>query len=153
MAILQYGFIRIMLKKGFQYDQDKDSFICEKGEELSFKKLVFKKSSQNNYRLYVRSRKECSGCPRIGISEIDQGSIRISASGNYPAFHRNKKKYQTPEYYSAMRLRKIWSEGTFSVLKREHNLKRIHKRGIHRATEECLLSATALNLKRLVKAV
>ncbi|MBD5521628.1 MAG: hypothetical protein HDR03_10515 [Lachnospiraceae bacterium] len=52
-----------------------------------------------------------------------------------------------------MRLRKIWSEGPFAVLKREHNLKRIHKRGIHRATEECLLSAKALNLKQMVKAV
>ena len=44
-----------------------------------------------------------------------------------------------------MRLRKIWAEGTFSVLKREHNLKRIHKRGIIRAEEECLFSAMALN--------
>ena len=52
-----------------------------------------------------------------------------------------------------MRLRKIWAEGTFSVLKREHNLKRIHKRGIIRAEEECLFSAMALNLKRLVKAM
>ena len=157
LGIDGYTAIRVYqnnaLRKGFQYNPEKDCFICEKGEGLSFKRLVFKKSSQNYYRLYVRSRKECSGCPRISICEIDQGSIRISASGNYPAFHRNKQKYQTPEYYSAMRLRKIWSEGTFAVLKREHNLKRIHKRGIHRATEECLLSATALNLKRLVKAV
>ena len=55
-------------------------------------------------------------------------------------------------------------EGTFSLLcqqvqlfthslKREHNLKRIHKRGIIRAEEECLFSAMALNLKRLVKAM
>ena len=157
LGIDGYTAIRVYqnnaLRKGFQYNQEKDCFICEKGEELSFKKLVFKKSSQNYYRLYVRSRKECLGCPRIRICEIDQGSIRINASGNYPAFHRNKQKYQTPEYYSAMRLRKIWSEGTFSVLKREHNIKRIRKRGIHRATEECLLSATALNLKRMVKAV
>lgn len=157
LGIEGYTAIRVYqnnaLRKGFQYNPEKDCFICEKGEELPFKRLVFKKSSQNYYRLYVRSRKECLGCPRINICEIDQGSIRISASGNYPAFHRNKQKYQTPEYYSAMRLRKIWSEGTFSVLKREHNLKYIHKRGIHRATEECLLSATALNLKRLVKAV
>ena len=120
---------------------------------MLFKRFVFKKSSQNYYRLYVLSRKECLGCPRIGICETDQKSIRISAGGNYPVFHRNKLKYQTPEYYSAMRLRNIWSEGTFSVLKREHSLKRIHKRGIHRATEEYLLSATALNLKRMVKAV
>jgi hypothetical protein len=50
-----------------------------------------------------------------------------------------------------MRKRKIWAEGSFAALKREHNLSAIRKRGIRAATEECLLSALALNLKRMVK--
>ena len=52
-----------------------------------------------------------------------------------------------------MRKRKIWAEGSFAVMKREHNLSTIHKRGILAAMEECLLSAMALNLKRMVKAI
>ena len=52
-----------------------------------------------------------------------------------------------------MRKRKIWAEGSFAVMKREHNLLKIRKRGILAATEECLLSAMALNLKRMVKAI
>ena len=52
-----------------------------------------------------------------------------------------------------MRLRKIWAEGSFSVLKREHCLSKIRKRGIPAVTEECLLSAMALNLKRMVRAI
>ncbi|MCI8963271.1 MAG: hypothetical protein HFG37_06110 [Eubacterium sp.] len=59
----------------------------------------------------------------------------------------------TGDYLRAMRLRQIWAEGTFAVLKREHKLNKIHKRGLQEVTEECLLTATALNLKRLVKAV
>lgn len=47
----------------------------------------------------------------------------------------------------------IWSEGTFAALKNQHNLKRIQKRGILRANEECLLAAIALNLKRIVTAM
>ena len=42
-------------------------------------------------------------------------------------------------------------EGTFAVLKREHNLNTIKKRGIHKTSEECLLSAASLNLKRMIK--
>ena len=57
----------------------------------------------------------------------------------------------TPEYYTAIRLRKIWCEGNFSHQKERHNLKRTRKRGIEKVTEQCLLSACALNLKRLVK--
>lgn len=52
-----------------------------------------------------------------------------------------------------MRLRKIWAEGSFSVLKREHCLSKVRKRGIPAVTEECLLSAMALNLKRMAKAI
>ena len=52
-----------------------------------------------------------------------------------------------------MRKRKIWAEGSFAAMKREHNLLKIRKRGILAATEECLLSAMALNLKRMAKAI
>ena len=57
----------------------------------------------------------------------------------------------SPEYYYSMRLRKIWCEGNFSHQKENHNLRRTRKRGIERVTEQCLLSACALNLKRMVK--
>ena len=59
----------------------------------------------------------------------------------------------TPAFYSMMRLRKIWAEGSFAVLKREHCISKIRKRGILEATEECLLAVMALNLKRMVKAI
>ena len=52
-----------------------------------------------------------------------------------------------------MRLRKIWAEGSFSVLKRKLCLSKIRKRGIPAVKEECLLSIMALNLKRMVKAI
>ena len=59
----------------------------------------------------------------------------------------------TPEFLSMMRLRKIWAEGSFSVLKREHCISKIRKRGILAATEECLLAVMALNLKRMANAI
>ena len=35
-----------------------------------------------------------------------------------------------------MRLRKIWAEGSFAVLKRDHCISKIRKRGISAAAEE-----------------
>lgn len=52
-----------------------------------------------------------------------------------------------------MRLRKIWAEDSFFVLRREHGLSRIRKKGIRTATEECLLATMALNLQMMVKAI
>ena len=63
---------------------------CMYQNALTFQRLIFKKSSMNYYRLYSRPRKQCMGCPQIHACEIDCGSIRINASGNYPAFHLKK---------------------------------------------------------------
>lgn len=52
-----------------------------------------------------------------------------------------------------LRLRRIWAEGCFSALKREHLMAKIRKWGVQRAHEECLLSALALNLKRMLAAL
>ena len=140
------------MKKGFHYDEEKDCFVCMRGRHLKFQKLIYKKSTQNYYRLYSCSKKECKTCPHFSSCATDLGTVRINASAYYPSFYRNSQKVGTGDYLRLMRLRQIWSEGTFAVLKREHKLNRIQKRGIQNATEECLLSATALNLKRLVRA-
>ena len=86
---------------------------------------------------------------------FDKAGIRRRglASSCYPAFFRGHQRVGTPEYLSMMRLRKIWAEGSFSVLKREHCISKIRKMGILAATEECLLAAMALNLKRMVNAI
>ncbi len=78
---------------------------------------------------------------------------RILGSSCYPAFYRGHERIGSDTYWHMMRLRKIWAEGSFSVLKREHCLSKVRKRGIPAVTEECLLSAMALNLKRMVKAI
>lgn len=69
------------------------------------------------------------------------------------ATDRNMLRSKTPEYREVQRLRRIWCEGTFGILKQEHNLRTTYKRGIKNVTEQCLLSAVALNLKRIVKAI
>lgn len=141
------------MKKGFHYEEEKDRFVCIQGEYLEFNKLIYKKATQNYYRLYSRSKKQCKKCLRFATCATDLGTVRINASAYYPSFYRNNQKVGTGDYLRVMRLRQIWEEGTFAVLKREHKLNKIQKRGLQKATEECLLSATALNLKKLVKAV
>ena len=103
------------------------------------------------YQVEGDARMHCPKRPNC----FDKAGIRrrVLASSCYPAFHRGHQRVGTPEYLSMMRLRKIWAEGSFSVLKREHCISKIRKRGILAATEECLLAAMALNLKRMVNAV
>jgi len=141
------------MKKGFIYHPEEDSFTCDNGKKLRFEAIIYKKSQQNYYRIYSIKRSECKGCSNLQHCSVDKGRVRINASAYYPSFYQNQQRCKTKEYLRMKRLRNIWSEGTFAALKREHNLNRIRKRGIVRAREECLLSAMALNLKRMAKAI
>ena len=139
-------------KYGFSYDPQLDAFICPEGVPLTYHRLNCSKSTGKYLRCYQVEGDVCMHCPKRP-SCFDKAGIRrrVLASSCYPAFFRGHQRVGTPEYLTMMRLRKIWAEGSFSVLKREHCISRIRKRGILAATEECLLAAMALNLKRMAK--
>ena len=141
-------------KYGFTYDPDNDSFICPMGKPLVFSRLNCNKSTGKYLRCYQVQGDTCACC-RNRPTCFDLAGVRrrILASSCYPAFHRGHQRVGTPDYFQMMRKRKIWAEGSFAAMKREHNLCKIRKRGILAAREECLMSALALNLKRMVKAV
>lgn len=132
-------------KYGFSYDPQLDAFICPEGVPLTYHRLNCSKSTGKYLRCYQVEGDACMRCPKRP-SCFDKAGIRrrVLASSCYPAFFRGHQRVGTPEYLAMMRLRKIWAEGSFSVLKREHCISRIRKRGILAATEECLLAAMAL---------
>ena len=141
-------------KYGFSYDPQLDAFICPEGVPLTYHRLNCSKSTGKYLRCYQVEGDACMRCPkRPSCFDKDGIRRRVLASSCYPAFFRGHQRVGTPEYLTMMRLRKIWAEGSFSVLKREHCISRIRKRGILAATEECLLAAMALNLKRMVNAI
>ena len=141
-------------KYEFSYNPQLDAFICPEGVPLTYHRLNCSKSTGKYLRCYQVEGDVCMHCPKRP-SCFDKAGIRrrVLASSCYPAFFRGHQRVGTPEYLAMMRLRKIWAEGSFSVLKREHCISRIRKRGILAATEECLLAAMALNLKRMVNTI
>ena len=145
-----------ILKRNIKYNAETDCFNCSSGKSLEFVKLIYKKTSQNHYRLYRLSKHDrefCKSCEFREQCSFSYGEKRINASSFFPSFYQNRERYGTQEYNYMKRLRSIWAEGTFAVLKREHGISCAKKRGLHRVHEECLFSALALNLKRIVKAL
>jgi len=124
------------------------------GKPLTYHRLNCNKSTGKYLRCYQIQDDSCAHCSRKPEC-FDKTGIRrrILGSSCYPAFHRGHMRVGSPDYWLMMKKRKIWAEGCFSVLKREHCLSAVHKRGLLAATEECLLSALALNLKRMAKAI
>ena len=141
-------------KYGFSYNPQQDTFICPMGQPLVYHCLNCNQSTGKYLRCYQVQGDVCKKSPsREGCFDATDARRKILASSCYPAFYRGHSRVNTPEYLHMMRMRKIWAEGSFAAMKREHNLSTIHKRGILDATEECLSSAMALNLKRMVKAI
>ena len=141
-------------KYGFYYLPQEDAFRCPEGAKLVYQRLNCSQTTGKYLRCYQVQGDTCKHCKRNATCFQQTGiRRRILRSNCYPAFYRGHERIGSEAYWRMLRLRKIWAEGSFSVLKREHSLSKIRKRGIPAVTEECLLSVMALNLKRMVKAI
>ena len=136
--------------ENFIYDIEKDIYICPANQTLYYSAYL----KSRGYKRYSAKYTDCKNCAfKIQCIGESKHSRRIERHIQENARQYQIKNLNTPEYHAAMQLRKIWCEGNFAHQKEQHNLRRTFKRGIEKVTEQCLLSACALNLKRLVKAM
>lgn len=139
-------------RDAFHYDAERDVYVCPCGKELRIKGLF--RSSSGLFWEYWADRRDCGRCPlrKKCLSEKDKrGARKLLDSYFKPSLQRHLSRRKEPEYQRALKQRQIWCEGTFAIQKRCHNLTRVLRRGLEAAEEHCLLSATALNLKRMIK--
>lgn len=140
-------------RKHFQYDQDNDCFLCPKGKELALT-TVSRNAGSSLCWVYSADRADCQSCPmkeQCLSKSLKDEARRLTHGVFEDAARKNLSQANSPEYQQALRLRQIWCEGTFAIQKWIHNLTRVLRRGLEAAEDHCLLSATALNLKRMIK--
>jgi hypothetical protein len=140
----------VFTRRDFRYVQETDSYICPNGKSLVVKHL--QRTEYNVTREYRAETKDCRDCPlRDKCLTKSQSSRRIQVNIFEAAFRRSHEKDDTPEHKRVLDLRQIWCEGTFAAQKARHNLRGLFRRGLEAAEDHCLLSATAINLKRMVR--
>ncbi|AGA68161.1 transposase [Desulfitobacterium dichloroeliminans LMG P-21439] len=134
----------------FHYDALNDCYICPNGCTLRY--IGVRKVRYRVGKNYVTRSEDCKNCPLK--------SQCIAGKANYKEVRRDfyqedQERHHalvgTALYRYIMRKRQIICEGNFALQKRCHNLRFTRKRGIEKVQEQCLFSAMALNLKRLVK--
>lgn len=136
----------------FTYDEAADKYICPNGKELLPRNLT--RTSGGLGWAYIADKDDCSACPYRSkcLTENDKrGARKVEDSYFKPSVQRHMSKLNTAEYQEALMKRQIWCEGSFAAQKWGHNLTRLMRRGLEAAEDHCLLSATALNLKRMIK--
>ena len=134
------------------YEEGRNVYICPAEKELRLRRLA--RSASGLFWEYQADKKDCAVCPLRGkcLSENDRrGARKVSVSYFAADKQHDLERRCSPEYREALKLRQIWCEGTFAAQKRSHNLTRVLRRGLEAAEDHCLLSAVALNLKRMIK--
>ncbi len=136
----------------FRYDEERGVYLCPGEKELRLRRLA--RSASGLFWEYQADKRDCQSCPlrEKCLSENDRrGARKMSVSYFASERQRNLGRRYSPEYREALKLRQIWCEGTFAAQKCSHNLTRVLRRGIEAAEDHCLLSAVAMNLKRMIK--
>ena len=135
-------------KDDFLYDPLQDVYICPNNCLLKYS--MFKKGS--GAKRYASKVSDCRGCPlKPKCLRGKQKSRRIERSYHWTEYEKQHENDTTERYGEIQKSRKIWCEGTFSHQKARHCMTRAKMRGIAQTTGQCLLSACAVNLKRMMK--
>ena len=139
-------------RDAFRYEESLDAYVCPNHKLLKLNTLH--RSASGLYWLYLADKRDCQSCPfrpQCLRPEDRRGARKLEHSYFMPQRRKNLEQRTQPEYREALRLRQIWCEGTFAIQKRCHNLTQLLRRGREAAEDHCLLSAAALNLKRLIR--
>lgn len=130
------------------YDETTDTYCCPTGCILKYSGYN-PRTGGKEYRCSVA---DCQNCALRSKCISERSKRKLILRGlNTSSSEAQRQNNKIPEFYVALRLRQIWCEGNFSHQKENHNLGRTRKRGLGKASEHCLLSATAFNLRRMVK--
>jgi len=138
----------VFTRNDFVYDPKQDSYICPNGCVLKFSS--FKKGK--GAKRYSAKVSDCKSCPIKSQCLRDKVKARqFERSYHQAQYEKQHENDGADSYLRVQRLRKIWCEGAFSHQKSRHCMTRAKMRGIAQTTGQYLLSACAVNIKRMIK--
>lgn len=131
----------------FVYQPITDSYCCPGGKTLSLTGV------EDFTMIYRAKQPDCQACPLASQCLPPSHKHRnLKRPIHQEYLEQAHDRNGTPRYEELMRKRRIWSEGTFAILKARHGLKRAIRRGLDNMQEQLLMASVALNLCRMVGA-
>jgi len=130
----------------FEYDENKDEFICPAGNRLSFITEDKERPGRRIYRSWHSHCKTCSLKDKCTRSPRRQLKVGI----HHAALISLRADSKTESFKQLYRLRAPTVEGVFAEAKQWHSLGRAWRRGLSKMRVQCLLIAATINLKRLI---
>lgn len=133
-------------KRHFKYDSDKDVYICPQGY-----KLCYRTTNRNGQREYVSDSCVCSRCPMLSECTESQQKIRVITRHVWQDYKDKVRENILSPFGKYLRQRRRETvERSFADAKQLHGLRYARYRGLEKVTEQCLMTAIAMNIKKIV---
>jgi transposase len=141
-------------RSDFVFDEQNDCYICPKGKELKRFRRHFTKSrsgiNKDGSIRYRASEHDCAVCALKERCCPNTPARKVTRSIHESARDVARAMRKTADYRRTRRQRKQ-VEMLFAHMKRILKMDRLRLRGLSGASDEFLLTATAQNLRRMVK--
>jgi transposase len=142
---------RQFLAENFEYDQDKDEFICPAKQRLlsqSTSRITTDNGYLTNRRIYEC--KQCSECPLKPECTKAKGNRTIRISFRLREYRNQARANLTTEAGQQLREKRSTEvETVFGIVKHNMGFRRFHLRGQDKVTTEWGLVSIAHNMKKL----
>jgi len=136
-------------KSNFTYDEEKDVFVCPRGDKLCFD--TTRKSTCGKYieKLYrCESFENCA--ERNDCCQGKKGRM-VTMGPHYQALLRQLKKQEIPQKKKELYKRKSIIEKVFGLIKEILGFRRFTVRGLEKVKAQWSLICTTYNLRKLFK--
>ena len=137
--------------ENLHYNQEADCFYCPMGQAMTF----INEANTTTANGYVQTKRfyqahNCKGCPLRGSCHKKKGNRKIEVNPKlirFKAIAREKLNSEQGLIYRSQR--PVDVEGTFGIIKHNHNFRRFLLRGLDKVDIEAGLHAIAHNLRKM----
>jgi len=137
--------------EGFTFCREENHWLCPQGRKVTFRKQKMVGNSLQNH--YLTKRSDCKQCP-IKQKCIGKGfEKKIGITVYVDEYERNNKRVNSKLGRYMKGKRQSTVEPVFGTLTQFMGLRKINTIGIKQANKVMHMSATAYNLKKLLKFV
>lgn len=134
-------------KNDFTYDRKRDLYICPKGKILKRRA----RDNRSNRITYKSSVKDCRICPLKAKCISGKEDFKTTSRYDSPCYDKTKEWYYSKKGRYLQKLRHTILEGLMGEAKNYHGMARARFRGLTKVEMQFLMTASALNLKKMVK--
>lgn len=129
----------------FKYDSENDCYRCPEGQVLGYRT-----TDRHGYRQYRSNPEICAGCPQLQQCTRSKNHVKMITRHVWEDgkewVRENRLSDRGKEIYAR---RKETIERSFADAKELHGLRYARFRGRKKVQDQCLLTAAAMNMKKI----